>query len=493
MSPLKLNKIKTTIYIVTLICLCFILFIKTHAEIIYTNLGDFYYKRNNVEKAVLYFEKALDRGAADTKLRETYVNSIINSPLTVENQEKLLKIINANINDTASRTAKYFLFNLKREINNKYPQNYVQQATYNGKILHWGEFPISYVVKNTKDIPKSFIEEIDNAFNEWERVSSCRVRFVKENIGSGDIEVEFIKEQTDNPVYGSKYVSAYTTPDVGQTKLNKMSIKINILDPEGKMFTQNQIYNTALHEIFHALGMMGHSYEPEDVMFMTKKHAVIINDERVKISDADKKTLELLYKIKPDITNENKIKYEYIPYLIIGNDAEINNFKKLEANNYIHNAPNLPGGYIDLAESFAAEGKYIEAIHNLEKALRLATDKETKYIIFYNMAVSYYKIDFYDIATDNIEKAFQLKDTEELHQLKAEINIKKNNIKDAIDEYTYLTEKNPHNIDYTIALANIYVKQHNYLKVRNIVKTYLKNNPKDKNNVRLKPYGILRF
>lgn len=490
---MKSSKYKIVVYIIILVFLLFILYIKYHAEYFYVGLGNHYYKHNNINRAIENYEKAFKLGINDSKLRDVYVNSIINSPLTVERQEKLAKIASDEINDTASETAEYFLHNLRREIINKYPNNYIQQATYNGKILHWGRFPITYTIKNIKNIPAEFAEEIDNAFNEWERVSSCRVTFLKENIGSADIEVEFFSDKTENVEYGKKYVTAYTTPDVSQDNLRKMNIKFNILDPEGKLYTRNQIYNTALHEIFHALGLMGHSYEPDDVMFMAKNGYKIIKDERMKISDSDKKTLELLYKIKPDITNENKLQYEYIPYLVLGDTSERNNSKKLEAKNYIYNAPTLPGGYIDLAESLASDGKNVEAIHNLEKALRLAIDNDTKYIIYYNMAVSYYKIEFYDLALDYVNKAFEIKDSEELELLQAEIFLKTKKIKSAIENYSKLVQKYPSNIEYTIALANIYVKKHDYFKARKVIKNYMKNNPKDKKNKRLEPYGILRF
>ena len=38
-----------------------------------------------------------------------------------------------------------------------------------------------------------------------------------------------------------------------------MTMKFYIKDINGKFFTANQVYNTALHEIAHALGVMGHS------------------------------------------------------------------------------------------------------------------------------------------------------------------------------------------------------------------------------------------
>ena len=38
-----------------------------------------------------FYEKAFEQGLEKTKQREIYINSIINSPLTIESQEKLIK------------------------------------------------------------------------------------------------------------------------------------------------------------------------------------------------------------------------------------------------------------------------------------------------------------------------------------------------------------------------------------------------------------------
>jgi hypothetical protein len=62
--------------------------------------------------------------------------------------------------------------------------------------------------------------------------------------------------------------------------------------------------------------------------------------------------MKLLYKIKPQITNIKKPKGEYSINVVLGSAEEINNEKKEEALTYIKNAPELPSGYIDLAENY---------------------------------------------------------------------------------------------------------------------------------------------
>ena len=480
---------------IVLAFLCFVIvfagiFFVTKRADIYANLGRHYSKKNNYSKAQSYYEKSYQLGNKETKFRENYVNYLVNSPLTIEAQERLVQIAEDNIKDSASESAKYFLYNLKREIHNKYPENYIQQAPYNQKIMHWGKLPITYTFRQTKDIPKELISAVDQAFDAWERASSVRIRFERVS-GNADIVVNFTDKQIKNPETGQKYVIAYTVPRVSQNRLERMDIIFSVTNLDGSLYSSNQIYNTALHELFHALGFMGHSIENNNIMRMSHNTEDMDPKSRFVLTKADKNTLELLYKIKPDITNANELKYEYIPYLIIGNNAEINYAKEDEALNYIRKAPSIPAGYIDLAQTLLNQEKYMEAINYLERAFRLAHDDETKYMVFYNLAVANYYDGSWELAHIYVKKAQEIKDEDELHVLNAEIYQKEDKLKECIDEYNYLNQKSPDNIDYVISLANIYLKKKDYMKVRKIIKQYQKKYPQEKKNPRFAPYKSL--
>lgn len=483
-----MNKPKIIFYSILTVLLLGAMYFRANTASIYAGLGNYYYKHNNISKSQMYYEKSFAHGNVDTDAREFYVNSIINSPLTLSSQEKLVRIAEDKLQDRASYQAKEFLYNLKREIHNKYPLNYVKQAPYNQQIVHWGRFPVTYMFLNTEMAPQEYVEEIKQAFSMWERVG---IPFVRTS-GKADIIVDFQNAKTDDVEYGRKYVVAYTVPNISAAKLLGMNIHFYLQTPDGKFFTKNQIYNTALHEIFHALGFMGHSFEPDNIMYLSKDSESFNNDMRAELTEADISTLKLLYKIKPDITNDNKLKGDYVPYLVLGDDEEINISKAREAKNYIYNAPTLPSGYIDMAESLVAQKKYPDAIRNLEKALRLADNDEIRYVVYYNLAVAYNYIGHQEMAYDYITRAESIKSDEELHFLKAEVLLKINKA-DAIVEYEYLTNIAPQNVEYAIRYANIYIKDRNYLKARRILKHLVKNNPDVKKDRRLNPYRILLF
>ena len=99
----------------------------------------------------------------------------------------------------------------------------------------------------------------------------------------------------------------------------------------------------------------------------------------------------------------------------------------------------------------------------------------------------------YDKALSYLKNSIELKDTEDKHHLLANIYTNSGNIKAAVKEYNQLIKEAPNNIEYTIGLTNIYIKQHKYIDARKVLKTYAKNNPSDKNNPRFESYGILNF
>ena len=107
---------KIFFYSLLIIALCGAFYFKNNADSIYAGLGDYYYKQNNIKKAQEYYEHSFSLGNQNSKQREAYVNSIINSPLTTDGQRKLAEIAEDKVQDNASYKAKIFLYDLMREI-----------------------------------------------------------------------------------------------------------------------------------------------------------------------------------------------------------------------------------------------------------------------------------------------------------------------------------------------------------------------------------------
>ena len=175
-----------------------------------------------------------------------------------------------------------------------------------------------------------------------------------------------------------------------------MKIVLYTTDPNGNFFSDKEMYNTILHEIGHALGIMGHSYSTEDLMYMstdsaTNSYYAPYRSSFQYLSAQDISTIKLLYKMLPTITNvpQKDIKTNGLIYspIILGTSNQISLRKLKEAQNYIKNAPDIAGGYIDLGIAYAELKKYSEAVKALNKAEELAKSDGDKYIIYYNLAV----------------------------------------------------------------------------------------------------------
>ena len=95
------------------------------------------------------------------------------------------------------------------------------------------------------------------------------------------------------PEKASKYVSAYTAPIVDLNVLEKMEIKFYLKNHKGKYVTKNQVYNNALHEIYHALGFMGHSEERDSLMYTTSEVYIGKDVHRKTLTEGDINTLKL--------------------------------------------------------------------------------------------------------------------------------------------------------------------------------------------------------
>ena len=204
-----------------------------------------------------------------------------------------------------------------------------------------------------------------------------------------------------------------------------MTIILYSNDPYGNFFSDKELYNTILHEIGHALGIMGHSYSSEDLMYMATEndnnYYAPYRSSFQYLSSKDINTIKLLYKMFPNITNtplENlETKGQIYAPIILGTSSQISSRKLKEAQNYVKNAPNIAGGYIDMGIAYAELNRYKDAIKSLQKGYTLTKSDNEKYIILYNLAAIYMNIQKYDTALEYAQQAKQLYDNEEIKEL----------------------------------------------------------------------------
>ena len=441
------------------------------------------------EKAFQIAQKLYKKNPTIDKYREFYLETIKRFDFNYTAQIALLEFTNDDILDINTINAKQYLADMRQELLETYSPNYIELVPYNSKVMRWSEVPIKVTIEDKKDLNLYYTNEIQRAFLEWQKVTNGRIKFEFTN-KNPDITVKFDemnKEEKEKNKY-NLYIVANTEPEFDDNILHSMNITFFTKNDKDEPFTPEEIYNTALHEVAHALGICGHSKDKDDILhFSTTYH----EDKTFKeLSEKDVNTMKLLYDIKPHIT-KGKGEYKIHPQIVLGTENDINNNKLTEAKNYIKHAPKLPNGYIDLAQNSMFAKDYESAKDALKKAIKYANDDNTKFIIYYDYAVICYETGDMNKALFYADKAQEFRDKNSVTALKANIYYKKREISKAIENYELLVKNHPENIMYSVNLAKLYINQWNYVKASRTLHKLIANNPEAKQDKRVKNFNIL--
>lgn len=389
------------------------------------------FDRQNYQSAYNLLKKAYFLKPQNRDIRYCYVKTMTKLKPIEPIQVEMFKITQGKEDDAAQKLAILEVNYWKNNVLNNIGRNYIEQTPFDRNIVRWDPetFPLRVNVEVPISIPDYYKEEIEKAFSEWEKRTEF-IQFELTEDKNAQIFIKFEPLPEDICIDGAcKYVVAYTTPDIKGAKLRSMTIIMYDTDANGNYFSDKEIYNTILHEIGHALGIMGHSYSSDDLMFMSTMPEFNITRYRSgfqNLSQEDLNTIKLLYKLVPNISNSpvskmNKNGLIYAP-IILGNEIDINNRKIKEAQNYIQSAPEISGGYVDLGVAYADIGKYNEAIAALREGLSHAKTDNDKYIIYYNIAVIYMNTNKLDEAETYIRLAQDVNDNENIEELITNLN-----------------------------------------------------------------------
>jgi len=390
----------------------------------YFNKGKTLYNAGQYDASVKFFERSLQTNPKNTASRYFLTLALTKGTPTYSHQETLYYMSNSKTHDMAQSYAKSQIYAMKERLIEGMEDNYIYSAVQNKDILRWNTetFPLKVYFEQTKP---SYREYIKRAFDQWGKASGFLQFKEVYKPEECNIEIKF------SPYAGPKctgpncpYVVATTTNTTDKyNRLNKMIITFYNTNPHGEDYTNTEIYNTALHEIGHALGISGHSDNPSDVMY-AGNHKVSgdflrSSEDIFYLSKRDLNTLALLYRLAPSITNSRGWFYEnlYYPPLILGNNEEILKKKLDEYQQYVDKYPNYSGGYINLATVYSSMGKNKKAQEALDKAFELATNDNEKYLIYYDRAVMYYNNQDFESALNCAKEAQQIKNDETANAL----------------------------------------------------------------------------
>lgn len=359
--------------------------------------------------------------------RYYYVKSLLTLSPTITVQKELFEIASSSTNDSAQDLAENKISEWRNNVMRNIGDNYIEQAPMDKGIMRWDseKFPLKIAIINNSGIqtPPYYNEEIYKAFNQWE-ISTQFLKFAPvKNLSDANIIVK-IKPLPDDICTDDlcRYVVGYTTPDFKGKFLNKMTIVLYAKDPYGNFLSDKELYNTTLHEIGHALGIMGHSYSSEDLMYMSSDNKNFYTPYRSSfqyLSSQDINTIKLLYKLIPTITNSEKINTKGLVYapIILGTSKDISSRKLKEAQMYVKNAPEIAGGYIDMGIAYAELGKNNDAVKAIQKAYELSKTESERYMCLYNLSAIYMNSGELDKALAYANEAKKIMNTDEIKEL----------------------------------------------------------------------------
>ena len=424
---LKINKD----FIVTIVFVIFLGICLKSFPFILQYIGNFNYQNGNYTFAYKMLQKAYFMRPQDKKFRYDYTLALSKLYPSMQIQQELCLIAESEQDDSARNLAQQTIAKLRAKIVSNYPNNYIEEASTSEGILRWDikSFPLKiYLDDLNVSVPEYYNIEIFKALNLWEQ-SIDFVKFKKiDNEKNADIIIKLspLPKDTCNQNV-CKFVVGLTEPQIEKNILEKMVITLYDKDPFGRYFSDKKMFNTIAHELGHALGIMGHSYNSNDIMYMStaeENNFSALRSSFQYITQADKNTLKLLYTILPNISNIPISKIEskdliYAP-IVLGNSEILSDKKIKEGKYYIKNAPHLPSGYLTLASAYAQNGDFERAVKILKKGLTKVKRDEDKFQIYYNLTVIYINDNKFKNAQKALNEAQKIKtnqDTEKLQQI----------------------------------------------------------------------------
>ncbi len=299
------------------------------------------------------------------------------SSLSQKEQKELLDGKNRNISDednSSSEADELSLSGNKLESDSySVSDNYINYAIdSNGKLVKWNKKKITVFVSDSeyKDSIYGALSKYNEVFKDYFKFYTTSKR------DNADIVIDVVEHFDSNDNKDSIYMAGLTNNSFSSDDkyLSKSFIKILSKKPNSNVkVTPSEVYNVAIHELGHAIGIIGHSPKNTDVMYASSNVKTF--------SSRDIATIKILYSNDQALINRETKNY-----------AET---KLKEAELYAKHSPNKAISWVNLGRVYYDLGKKDEALDAYKKALELENNNP---LIYQSMGECYYTSKKYDSA-----------------------------------------------------------------------------------------------
>jgi tetratricopeptide (TPR) repeat protein len=181
--------------------------------------------------------------------------------------------------------------------------DYLAEVTHNG-VFRWPEdrLPIKVYLWSAEDARgnpgiagyrREFKDILVGSFSEWTRASGGKVKFqFVDSPREANLECSWAADSSSlkNPAEAGEAQVYTDAQGIARSKVVLLTRSISPVLP----LTTRRLRVICLHEIGHALGLAGHTTNPEDIMFFS----VSFKDEWRELSGRDSRTIQRLYSSK---------------------------------------------------------------------------------------------------------------------------------------------------------------------------------------------------
>jgi tetratricopeptide (TPR) repeat protein len=269
---------------------------------------------------------------------------------------------------THNSTAADLLYGLEPE-----GPNYLDRCYLSGKLVRWSlrKQPIRlFLSKSTqglKNMKSTYPGLVASGLLPWQKALGGQLQVIQTpRREEADITIDFTDGVDTKGVQSGGgsilYTAGITVPIVSGNLLKRMEIRLATLNIRGNPVQDSDLYGVAVHEFGHALGLLGHSPAPSDVMYAESERTEG-QVSTTALTPRDIATIRKLYGVTAEITHEPNRPVQALSSVQSGKQLQAveeelaKRQQEVAARPTILNYVNLANGYLQKAEAIEQYAK----------------------------------------------------------------------------------------------------------------------------------------